>query len=227
MVAFDFVVFRFGLFGVVVVAFFDFRLPLAVHASTSASLLFMVMVSLLLFMYTLLCGVSLLLMILFNIAAVSLSISDAFNMLVRVPMYFMAMRSVVILVNFSFVWLGLLSPYDSGTHCRKCSNALFISRIRTRSRALAVFRRYLLNGAAFCFAFGLSALFLLFVRRVDVSVDASALGTFISSLFVLGSVGLFALERFWRCRNEYFSFVGSAGVAGEMLLCFILAVVFV
>lgn len=98
-------------------------------------------------------------MILFNNAFVSLLVSEVLRILVRVVMYFMAMRSVVIFVNFSLLLLGLLSQNDTGTHSRKCSNALFISRIRTRSRALAVFRRYLLNGAARCFAFGFCALF--------------------------------------------------------------------
>jgi len=37
---------------------------------------------------------------------------------------------------------------------RNVSKAWLISFIRVRSRALAVFRRYLLNGAGFCFGFG-------------------------------------------------------------------------
>lgn len=155
-------------------------------------------------------------MILFNNAFVSLLVSsEVLRILVRVVMYFMAMRSVVIFVNFSLLLTGLLSPNETGTHCRRCSNALFISRIRMRSRALAVFRRYLLNGAAFCLDFDFSAPFLLvFVCGVDDSGDvdevvagSTALGT-LDLVFVLSSVCLlvFRVGRFCRCRNEYFSF---------------------
>lgn len=104
-------------------------------------------------------------MILLRIAFISQSGSDEFNKSVSVLMYRIAIRSVVIFVNFSLLLVGLLSSNETGTHCRRCSNALFISRIRIRSRALAVFRRYLLNGAAFCFAFVFSALFLLILAR--------------------------------------------------------------
>lgn len=55
----------------------------------------------------------------------------------------------MILVSFSFVLADDSSQNDSGTNLRKFSKALLISRIRVRSRAFAVFRRYLLRGAAF------------------------------------------------------------------------------
>lgn len=174
------------LFAVAAVDFFVFRLPLfevaaaavaTVFASNSAVLLFVVMLLLLLFINTLLaddCPPVILLMILLSIALVSSSGSDdEFSMFVRVLIYFIAMRSVVIFVNFSLLLAGLLSQNETGTHCRRCSNALFISRIRIRSRALAVFRRYLLNGAAFCLDFGFCALFLLlFVFSVVAGVWA-------------------------------------------------------
>lgn len=54
-------------------------------------------------------------------------------------MYFMARRSVVILVSFSLC----ASTARCGTARRSASNASLISRIRLRSRALAVFLRYL------------------------------------------------------------------------------------
>lgn len=178
MLAFVFAVFRLFMVLLAVPAallvdavdFFDFRLllPEAVVAVADATdfgsiLLFIAMQSLLLFMNVLFVAtdcIVVLLMIVSNSVA-SQSISFELRMLVSVLMYFMAMRSVVIFVNFSLLLFELLSQNDTGTHCRRCSNALFISRIRIRSRAFAVFRRYLLNGAAFCLDFGFAALFLL------------------------------------------------------------------
>lgn len=141
-------------------------------------------------------------MILSIISLVLLSISHVFKKLVRVLMYFIAIRSVVIFVSFSLLLSGLLSQNETGTLSRRCSNALFISRIRMRSRALAVFRRYLLKGAAFCFDFCFCALFLLlFVFAVDVDAlddGSAAVETSVCSSFVLFSVCLFAfrVERF-------------------------------
>lgn len=54
-------------------------------------------------------------------------------------MYFMASRSVVIFVSFSLC----ASTARCGTARRSASNASLISRIRLRSRAFAVFLRYL------------------------------------------------------------------------------------
>lgn len=103
----------------------------------------------------------------------------------NVRMYFIASRSVVIFVNFSFVDVGVPLLIDGGTHFLRFSKALLISRIRVRSRAFAVFRRYLLSGGALGFFFSL-------VTRPEV---------------VLGSSCSFGrvVWRLWRCRNEYFS----------------------
>lgn len=82
--------------------------------------------------------------------------------------YCMAMRNVVIFVNFSLLAVvGVSQLIDAGTQSRRFSNAVLISRIRVRSRALAVFRRYLLNGAALGFFFSLA-------ERLDYVVVAGA-----------------------------------------------------
>lgn len=59
----------------------------------------------------------------------------------------------MIFVSFSLVTVAGVGSLaiENGTHFRRFSKALFISRIRVRSRAFAVFRRYLLSGAAFGF----------------------------------------------------------------------------
>lgn len=63
----------------------------------------------------------------------------------RADMYRMARRSVVILVSFS-QGTGLPVMAAAGTARRSASNARLISRMRLRSRAFAVFLRYLLRG---------------------------------------------------------------------------------
>lgn len=85
------------------------------------------------------------------------------------PIYFMANRNVVIFVSFSLVGPASSTAMLCGTQCRKFSNAVLISRMRVRSRALAVFRRYLLSGGAF----DLDAV-LLCVRCCPVAVSISS-----------------------------------------------------
>lgn len=125
----------------------------------------------------------------------------------------MAKRNVVIFVSFSlFVGVGVPLLMDKGTHLRKFSNALLISRMRVRSRAFAVFRRYLLSGAAFdfvrCFAAAVVDL------RESLLPDgtpvvATGVCRAAVSFAVIGpcNAEFFVREhcRLWRCRSEYFS----------------------
>lgn len=90
------------------------------------------------------------------ISDIWMTVSDCWSAWLRAAMYFMASLSVVILVSFS---LPLLSSWfwwqDMwGTARRSVSKAAFISRMRSLSRAFAVFRRYLLRGGGFCFGRG-------------------------------------------------------------------------
>lgn len=72
-----------------------------------------------------------------------------------------------ILHGHALAVVGVSQLIDAGTQSRRFSNAVLISRIRVRSRALAVFRRYLLNGAALGFLFSLA-------ERLDDLVVAGA-----------------------------------------------------
>ena len=85
-----------------------------------------------------------------------MTVSDCWSAWLRVAMYFMASLSVVILVSFSLPLLSCWFWWEDmwGTARRSVSKAAFISRMRSLSRAFAVFRRYLLRGGGFCFGRG-------------------------------------------------------------------------
>lgn len=153
---------------IVVAAFFEFRFRgafvLLFSSIAGNRLLKLCTMELLLSMWPLPIDMAFESLILLAIISCSISPVSAaygeFSASFSVRMYFMASRSVVILVSFSlFVEVGVPLAIAAGTQLRRFSKALFISRIRVRSRALAVFRRYLLSGAAlgFFFSFGLRA----------------------------------------------------------------------
>uniref|UniRef100_A0A182QJ82 Uncharacterized protein n=1 Tax=Anopheles farauti TaxID=69004 RepID=A0A182QJ82_9DIPT len=124
-----------------------------------------------------------------------------------IRMYFIANRSVVIFVSFSLdaalpphggELTGELAPLvpatATGTARLKFSNALLISRMRLRSRAFAVFRRYLLRGAALGLGFSFGAAFSLVVVVVVLVEDLLTV-----------AAGSCVVRRDCRCRSEYFS----------------------
>jgi hypothetical protein len=81
--------------------------------------------------------------------------SDCWSAWLKAAMYFMANLRVVIFVSFSLqllsCWFWWADVAIWGTARRSVSKAALISRMRSLSRAFAVFRRYLLSGGGFCF----------------------------------------------------------------------------
>lgn len=126
----------------------------------------------------------------------------------RILMYFMAIRSVVILVSFSLVVCVGDPATITGTDCLNVSKAWLISRIRVRSLAFAVFLRYFDSGAARCFGFSFATFSLTVVKAVNSSsaeLLMFALPLLLPPLTAFAC--LLVIDLRWpRCRSEYFSF---------------------